>query len=91
MAFQTTGTVPIDNALNTAAGCCCSREALTVESAGFSGRQPKAITLFLCSMDGYFEVEGGNIKTRQAVVFGVAIVLNEECLCMCVRASEGVV
>lgn len=62
---------------------------MTVESAGFNGRLPKAITLFLCYMDGYFEVKGGGIKTCQAVVFGVAIVLNEECLRMCVRASEG--
>lgn len=63
---------------------------MTVESAGFSGRLPKAITFFLCSMDGYFEVDGARIKTCQAVVFGVAIVLNEEYLCMCVQTSEGV-
>lgn len=42
-----------------------------MESAGFNGRLPEAITLFLCSMDGYLEVNGDRIKTCQAVVFGV--------------------
>ncbi len=50
---------------------------LTVKSAGFNWRLPKAITLFLCTLGSYFEVEVGLIKTCQAIVFGVAIVLNE--------------
>lgn len=57
--FKQTGTALIDNTLNSAAGCCTSMEALTVESAGFNWRLPKTISLFLRSMDGYFEVEGG--------------------------------
>lgn len=66
-AFQTTGTILIDSVLNIAAGCCCSREALTVESAGFNGRLPKSITLFLCCMDGYLEVEGGVLRLARQV------------------------
>lgn len=42
-----TDTVQIDNTLNTATGCCSSRRAVTVESAGFNWRLPKAITLSL--------------------------------------------
>lgn len=53
---------------------------MTVESAGFNRRLPKAIILLPAFMDGYFQVEGGRIKTCQPVEFGVAIV--EVCVCV---------
>lgn len=64
---------------------------MTVESAGFNQRLPKAITLFLSSVDGYLEGLCGSVAARtcQTVVFGEAIVLNQECLFICFRASMG--
>lgn len=56
---------------------------MTVESAGFNQRLPKAITLFLCSVDR--EVLWGSVRTCQVVVSGMTFVLNKNCLCMCMR------
>ena len=42
---------------------------MTVESAGFNQRLPKAITLFLSSVGGYLEGIWGSIRTCQMVVY----------------------
>lgn len=59
--------------------------AAPVESAGYNGRLPKAITTFLCSVDG------NRIKTCQAVEFGVGHRTKWEVFIWVCEPAKGVV